>query len=135
MPETLMIGQVSLLAGCNIETTRYYEKEGMLPPPRRSEGGHRLYSVTPLVQRLRFIRRSRELGFSLAEVRQLLEIVDGEHVSCVKVKEIADAHLVDIREKIVDLQKMETSLARMALQCSGRDVPECPIVEVLQGES
>ena len=130
----MMIGKVSSLTGCNIETIRYYEKEGMLPPPRRSEGGHRLYSVT-LVQRLRFIRRSRELGFSLAEVRQLLEIVDGEHVSCVKVKEIADAHLVDIREKIADLQKMETSLARMALQCSGRDVPECPIVEVLQGES
>ncbi|MCH7743682.1 MAG: helix-turn-helix domain-containing protein [Proteobacteria bacterium] len=134
MPETLMMGQVSILNGCNIETIRYYEKEGMLPAPGRSSGGHRLYS-TALVQRLRFIRRSRELGFSLAEVRQLLEIVDGEHVSCVKVKEIADAHLVDIREKIVDLQKMETSLARMALQCSGRDVPECPIVEVLQGES
>ncbi len=133
MSDALMIGQVSVLTGCNIETIRYYEKEGMLPPPGRTTGGHRLYS-SKLVQRLRFIRRSRELGFSLAEIRQLLEIVDGEHVSCVKVKEIADLHLLDIREKITDLRKMETTLAELARQCSGRDVPDCPIVEVLQGE-
>ena len=128
-----MIGKASLLTGCYIETIRYYEKEGMLPAPGRSSGGHRLYTGA-LVQRLRFIRRSRELGFSLSEVRQLLEIVDGEHVSCVKVKEIADAHLLDIRKKIADLKKMETSLAELARQCSGRDVPDCPIVEVLQEE-
>lgn len=133
MSDTLMIGKVSLLTGCKIETIRYYEKEGMLPPPGRSSGGHRLYS-TALVQRLRFIRRSRELGFSLAEIRQLLKIVDGDHVSCVKVKEVADLHLLDIRKKIADLLKMETSLAELARQCSGRDVPDCPIVEVLQGE-
>ncbi len=127
----LSIGKVAAQTACNIETIRFYEKEGLLPPPGRTEGGHRLYT-TEMVGRLVFVRRCRELGFSMAEIRQLLSLVDGDQVSCERVKDIADLHLVDIRSKIVDLRKMERTLRDLAGQCSGDDVPQCPIIEVLQ---
>ena len=125
------IGKVAAITGCHIETIRFYEKEALLPHPDRSEGGHRLYS-TQLIERLVFIRRSRELGFSMAEIRQLLSLVDGEQVSCQRVQQIADEHLRDVRAKIADLKKMERSLDDLSNQCSGDDVPDCPIIEVLQ---
>lgn len=125
------IGKVAARTGCHIETIRFYEKEALLPHPDRSAGGHRLYS-TELIERLVFIRRSRELGFSMDEIRQLLSLVDGEQVSCQRVKHIADAHLRDVRAKIADLKKMERSLDDLSSQCSGDDVPDCPIIEVLQ---
>ena len=125
------IGKVAAITGCHIETIRFYEKEALLPHPDRSEGGHRLYS-TQLIERLVFIRRSRELGFSMDEIRQLLSLVDGEQVSCQRVQQIADEHLRDVRAKITDLKKMERSLDDLSNQCSGDDVPDCPIIEVLQ---
>lgn len=131
MSARLTIGKVAVRTGCSIETIRYYEKEGLLPSPARSAGGHRLYSET-LVERLIFIRRARQLGFSMQEIRQLFSIVDGEFVSCVRVKEIADNHLVDIASKISDLIKMQTVLTELSTQCSGRDIPECPIIDALQ---
>jgi MerR family mercuric resistance operon transcriptional regulator len=127
----LSIGKVSAKTGCNIETIRFYEKETLLPAPDRTEGGHRLYS-TKLVERLVFIRRSRELGFSMAEIRQLLSLVDGEQVSCERVKQIADQHLRDVRAKIGDLKRMEKTLDELSNRCSGEDVPQCPIIEELQ---
>ena len=129
--ERLTIGKVAIQADCNIETIRYYEKENLLSPPHRTEGGHRLYT-TEMVKRLVFIRRCRELGFSMQEIRQLLSVVDGEQVSCEHVKQISDLHLSDIRSKIADLRKMERSLKELSGQCSGEDVPECPIIDVLQ---
>ncbi len=129
--DRLSIGKVAAQTGCNIETIRFYEKESLLPQPRRTDGGHRLYT-TKMVKRLVFIRRSRELGFSMKEIRQLLSVVDGEQVSCELVKSIADEHLRDIRSKINDLRKMEKSLRDLSSRCSGEDVPECPIIEVLQ---
>ena len=129
MPRT--IGKVAKATGLNIETIRFYEKEGLLPAPDRSPGGHRLYS-SDQVARLTFIRRSRELGFSMVEIRQLLGLVDGNEVSCERVKHIADAHLADIQAKIADLQKMKRSLETLSAECSGRDVPDCPIIDVLQ---
>ena len=125
------IGKVAAQTGCNIETIRYYEKESLLPLPGRTEGGHRLYTVA-MVERLVFIRRCRELGFSMDEIRRLLSVVDGEQVSCERVKHIAEIHLRDIRSKITDLKKMERTLHELSNQCSGEDVPECPIIEVLQ---
>jgi MerR family mercuric resistance operon transcriptional regulator len=125
------IGKVAKQTGCHIETIRFYEKEALLPHPDRSEGGHRLYS-TQLIERLVFIRRCRELGFSMDEIRQLLSLVDGEQVSCQRVQHIADEHLRDVRAKIADLKKMERSLDELSSQCSGDDVPDCPIIEVLQ---
>jgi MerR family mercuric resistance operon transcriptional regulator len=127
----LTIGKVAEQTGCHIETIRYYEKEGLLPPPGRSEGGHRLYTPA-LIARLVFIRRSRELGFSMEEIRGLLSVVDGEQVSCEQVKHLADTHLKDIGEKISDLRRMEKTLRELSNQCSGNDVPDCPIIEALQ---
>jgi MerR family mercuric resistance operon transcriptional regulator len=127
----LSIGKVATETGCQIETIRYYEKEGLLPTPERTSGGHRLYT-DQMVERLQFVRRCRELGFSMGEIRQLLSIVDGEHVSCERVKNIALEHLQDIQSKIQDLVKMERILRDLTDQCSGKDVPNCPIVDALQ---
>ena len=134
MSGLLTIGKVSSRTGCNIETIRYYEKEGLLPRPLRSSGGHRLYNEE-LLERLIFIRRARELGFSVLEIKQLHSIVDGELVSCEKVKKIADSHLKDIGQKIADLSRMQLILTELSHQCSGRDLPDCPIISALQGHS
>ncbi len=127
----LTIGKVATRTGCHIETIRFYEKEGLLSPPNRTEGGHRLYT-SDMVGRLVFIRRSRELGFSMKEIRELLTLVDGEQVSCERVKTIADEHRRDIRSKIADLRKMERTLRELSGLCSGENVPDCPIIDVLQ---
>jgi MerR family mercuric resistance operon transcriptional regulator len=84
-----------------------------------------------MVGRLVFVRRCRELGFSMNEIRQLLSLVDREQVSCERVKTIADEHRRDIRSKIADLRKMERTLRELSSRCSGLDVPDCPIIEVL----
>ena len=124
------IGQLSAQAGVNIETIRYYEKEGLLPDPPRSEGGHRLYSEAHL-KRLFFIRRSRELGFTLNEIRGLLELVDGETYTCAEVKALTLDHAQDVKRKIADLRKLEKVLRSMAAECDGGAVPACPVIDVL----
>ncbi len=116
--------------GCNIETIRFYERIGILAKPPRTKGGFRVYRQDHL-KRLTFVRRSRELGFSLDEVRELLRLVDGGHSTCAEVKMIALSHLKDIRRKIPDLQRLERTLADLAARCTGRKVPNCPIIEAL----
>ena len=125
------IGRVAAKTGINIETIRFYEKQALLPAPGRTQGGHRLYTPE-MIERLVFIRRCRELGFSMIEIRELLSLVDGEQVSCERVKLIADAHRQDVQAKIADLKKMEQTLGELSSRCSGDDVPECPIIEALQ---
>ncbi len=124
------IGELSRTTRCKIETIRYYEQRQLMPKPPRTDGGHRLYSAE-MVGRLHFIRRSRELGFSMLEIRQLLSLVDGKQISCEQVKLIALEHLRDIRSKISDLRKMQGTLNALAEQCSGDDVPDCPIIDAL----
>ncbi len=124
-------GVLAECSGVNAETIRYYESIALIPAPARSSGGHRVYEDSHL-QRLYFIRCCRQIGFSLDEIRDLLSLVDGEQVSCERVKQIADDHLRDIRAKIVDLRKMERTLDALSAQCSGDDVPDCPIIEALQ---
>ena len=126
----LTIGGLSDATGVKVETIRYYEKEGLLPDPPRSPGGHRLYPES-LVKRVFFVRRSRELGFTLSEVRNLLELVDGGTFTCAEVKAITLSHADHVGQKIVDLRRLEKGLRRMAAECEGGDVPECPIVELL----
>ena len=128
--ELLTRGELAARTGCNIETIRYYEQIGLLPPPPRSEGGHRLYGHE-LLKRLNFIRRSRELGFTLEEIRGLLRLVDGGNYTCAEVEALALEHIKDIRRKIADLRKLNKVLKAMASQCSGGKVPECPIIDVL----
>lgn len=132
--EALAIGELSRLTGVNIETIRCYEKIKLLPAPLRTEGGHRLYG--PRERRtLAFIRRARELGFTLDEIRALLDLGGPGKASCVEVKEIAAHHLDDIRAKIADLKKLERLLASTIAKCSGRKVPECPVVDILDVRS
>lgn len=126
----LPIGEMSRKTGVHIETIRYYERIGMLPNPARTEGGHRAYD-TGLVKRLAFIRRSRELGFSLGEIRALLELVDTGAYTCSEVHERTTKHLATIRRKVADLRRLERVLKDMAAECSRGDVPDCPIVDAL----
>jgi MerR family transcriptional regulator, mercuric resistance operon regulatory protein len=117
-------------SGCNIETVRFYEKRGFLPPPPRTAGGHRDYAPDHL-RRLTFIRRSRELGFTLHEVRSLLTLVDGSDSTCAEVRAITLEHLADVRRKITDLENLAQTLEDMAAQCDGGTVPVCPVIEAL----
>ena len=126
----LTIGALSQRTGVNIETIRYYERIGLLPPPFRSAGRHRLYDER-LTQRLQFVRRGRELGFSIDELRALLRLVDQNGLACAEAKDITLNHLADIRDKIADLKKLERVLARMADACEANQLPQCPILDTL----
>jgi MerR family transcriptional regulator, mercuric resistance operon regulatory protein len=126
----LTIGALSKRTGVNIETIRFYERVGILPKPPRSTGGHRIYG-RDLLMRLGFVRRSRELGFSLDEVRGLLRLVDGGHYTCEEVRAITLDHLADVRRKMADLRRLERTLATVAGKCRGGKVPDCPVIEAL----
>ncbi len=126
----LTIGALSKRTGVNVETIRFYERVGILPKPPRSAGNHRIYSQE-LLMRLGFVRRSRELGFSLDDVRDLLRLVDGGHYTCAEVKAITLNHLTDVRRKIADLRRLEHTLAEVAGKCRGDKVPNCPVIEAL----
>jgi len=123
-------GVLAKKTGVNIETIRYYEKIALMPDPPRTAGGHRSYNKS-LLKRLSFIRRCRELGFTIEELRDLLELVDGGEYSCADVLQSTQAHLDRIRGKIRDLKKMEKTLKIISSKCSGTNVPECPIIEAL----
>ena len=129
-PVRLTIGTLSARTGCHIETIRYYERIGLMPRTARSEGGHRLYGEDH-VKRLGFIRRSRELGFTLDQVRTLLRLVDGRRYTCAQVKRITVEHLHQIHRKVEDLRKIERVLKEMAIQCDGGAVPQCPVIDAL----
>ncbi|NKE48495.1 helix-turn-helix domain-containing protein [Roseomonas frigidaquae] len=126
----ISIGDLSMRTEVNIETIRYYEKIGLLPVPGRTEGRHRVYGSAH-VARLTFVRRSREVGFSLDEVRSLLKLVYGGHSSCSDVQAVTLDHLHEVRKKIADLQRLERTLSEVASRCQGGSVPDCPIIEAL----
>ena len=128
--DEMAIGELSRLTGVNIETIRYYEKVRMLRPPPRTAGGRRVYGSAE-VRLLGFIRRGRELGFSLEEIRALIALGAPGKASCADVREIAAHHLEDIRSKIADLKKLEKLLAKTIAQCSGSKVPDCPVLDIL----
>ena len=130
MAKHLTIGELAEAAGVPTSTIRYYERIGIMPAPPRTECGQRVYDHGHL-QRLAFIRRSRELGFSLDDIRALLKLVDGGDYTCGEVRDMTVAHIADVRKKIADLRRMERVLKDMAAKCEGGDVPQCPIVEAL----
>ena len=101
-----------------------------MPEPRRSAGGYRIYEPGHL-KRLTFVRRGRELGFRLDELRGLLRLVDGHAFTCAEVHALAVEHLAEIRRKIADLRRLQRVMEEMAAQCSGDRVPECPIIDAL----
>ena len=128
--EMMTIGELSRRTGVKPETIRYYESVKMLPAPRRSVGGRRLYGALEL-RILGFIRRARELGFTPDEVRALLELGGPGKASCAEVRTLALRHLDGIRDKIADLKKLERLLAGTVAKCSGRKVPDCPVIDIL----
>lgn len=127
---SLAIGALSRLSGCHIETIRYYERIGLMPPPPRTQGGHRVYGAEAR-RRLVFIRRCRELGFTIEQIRDLLDLVDRGDYTCAEVYAVAQGHLRTLRGKIADLRKMETVLRAMAARCDEGEVPGCHIIEAL----
>jgi MerR family mercuric resistance operon transcriptional regulator len=123
-------GELARRTGCNLETIRYYETIGLIPEPPRTAGGHRSYD-TAFERRLRFILRARGLGFSLEKVRELLRLVDERHTPCAEARDLAAAHLEDVRVKIVDLKSMELALREMVAKCADGTRLECPLIEAL----
>ena len=130
-PPTFTIGQLSQHTGANIETIRYYERIGLLPVALR-QGRYRCYDRTD-VGRLGFVRRSRELGFSIKEVRALLDLAAGGHENCADARELAAVHLLDVRARIADLRRMERTLATTVRACDRGDDGGCPLIETLEG--
>ena len=128
--EDFSIGALSERSGVNIETIRYCEKIGVMPRPARSAGGYRVYGPGH-VRRLHFVRRGRELGFSLDELRTLLRLVDGQAFTCAEVNALTVEHLKEIRQKIADLRRLDRVMSDMAARCNGDQVPECPIIDAL----
>ena len=127
----IRIGDLSHRTGCNVETIRYYERVGLLPQPPRSPSRYRLYDIAD-VRRLMFVRRSRELGFSLDEVRTLLALsAKSEQETSSEVRELAAHHLVDIRAKIADLRAMERVLADAVRRCNAGETLGCPLIDSL----
>ncbi len=122
-------GEVAEATGCNIETVRYYENIGLLRSPKRTESGHRLYDDDD-VGRLAFILRARELGFSIEELRGLLDLVDGGY-TCGQVRDLTVRHIDVIRRKIADLRKLERTMNQIVARCADGGKPECPIIETL----
>lgn len=125
----LTIGDVSEKTQVNIETIRYYERIGLVPAPPRSAGGRRQYDSAGIA-RLQFIRRARELGFSIDEIRALLAMTDGG-AACGDVHALTVRHLKLVRAKIKDLKRMERTLAAAADRCALDASSDCPIIDAL----
>lgn len=130
----MTIGRLSERTHCHLETVRYYERIGLLQKPARTAGGHRIYG-TQAVSRLAFIRRARELGFTLQQIRTLLCLVDGGHYTCAEVRGLTLDHLEDVRRKAADLRSIQRALKDMAARCVGGRIPRCAVIDGLFGEA
>jgi MerR family mercuric resistance operon transcriptional regulator len=128
----LTIGQLAQQAKCKVETVHYYEKSGLMPEPPRTEGGHRIYAL-PDVKRLNFIRRSRELGFSIEQIKNLLKFIDEPNHYCGEVKAMAMIQAREVQQKIDDLERLQVALNEMIIQCTseGFSIDDCPIIDAL----
>lgn len=127
----MKISDAAAASGCHLETIRYYERSGLMPAPARTTSGYRDFSLAD-VDRLRFISRGRELGFSLEEIRSLLSLEDDPTVSCCDVDVIARQHLADIRERVHELSCVATELERVIAQCDGGERARCAILGALR---
>jgi DNA-binding transcriptional MerR regulator len=129
MDAVYSIGMLSRLSGVNIETIRYYERVELLPAPVRGNNGYRRYDAAA-VQRLAFVRRGRELGFTVDEIRRLLELADHPEHPCAGADEMVVEHLADIEGRIRDLRRMRSALRELAL-CHGETAAHCRLVQAL----
>ncbi len=130
MKSVYSIGDLARVASTKVETIRYYEKIGLMPSAARTAGNHRAYSAAHR-DRLAFIRHARELGFSLDDIRALLELSDRPDASCTHADGIARRHLDGVRSRIARLQALESELTRMIEDCASSTVSECRVIEVL----
>lgn len=128
----LTTGQVARQAQVNVETVRYYERRGLLPEPNRRPSGYRNYSLEA-VRRIRFIKHAQQLGFSLEEVDELLQLRVDPATPCSEVKQRAEAKHGEIERRIEDLRRMQRALTTLADTCSGEGpIHECPILDALE---
>lgn len=130
----LTIGGLAKRTGTKVQTIRYYEQIGLLPEPCRTEGGQRRYSSEQL-DKLSFIRHSRQLGFSLEAIRELLDLSDHPNQSCDMADAIARRQLKQVEQRIARLQALRTELKRMVKECSGGRTADCRVLEVLRDHS
>lgn len=132
--DRLSSGELAKNCRVNLETIRYYERRGLLPKPPRTQSGYRLFS-RDAVRRVRFIKRSQELGFSLREIKELLGLRIRPNTTCADVRKQAETKIADIKAKIQGLRSMQQALERLTAACSGGSpVSECPILESLDPE-
>ena len=127
----MKISEAAAASGCHLETIRYYEREGLIPPPARARNGYRSYTSDE-IERLRFISRGRELGFSLDEIRSLLRLEHDRSLSCDEIDAIARNHLADIRGKVRELNRIARELDRTIGACSGGARGQCSILATLR---
>lgn len=130
----LTVGQVARKAGVGVETLRFYERQGLLEEPARKASGYRQYPAD-VVERLRFIRRAKELGFSLKEIKELLALRVDPETTCGEVKRRAQAKIADVEEKIQVLQRIKTALVKLTALCRGQGpISACPILDAFDKE-
>jgi len=132
--KSLTIGHLASASGVNLETVRYYERRGLLPKPPRTASGYRLFPIEA-AQRLRFIQRAKELGFSLKEIGELLSLRVSPTTTSAGIRAKANSKIADIRSKIRTLESMERALRKLTKSCPGcGPLAECPILESLDRE-
>ena len=130
----MRIGQVAKRAGVNVETIRFYERKRLITQPLRTSGGYREYR-NEAIANIRFIKRAQELGFSLAEIAELLSWQTDPRATCADVKQKAEAKISTIHGRIIDLQKMKHSLEQLAAACKGSGpLNDCPIIDCFETE-
>lgn len=127
----MKISEAAASSGCHLETIRYYERVGLMPKPRRTGNGYREYREDE-VDRLRFITRCRDLGFSPDEIRSLLRLDSDRTLSCGEIDVIARAHLADIRTRLRELNRIARELDRIIAACAGGDRDRCSILAALR---
>ena len=131
---TLRISELAHEGNVHLETIRYYEREGLMRPPQRTPSGHRAYAPDDLI-RLRFIKRSQALGFTLTEIKELLALKVTPNQPCIDVVRQIEAKEIEVKSKIVHLQAIQRTLRKMKASCEGRcSVSECPILESLDAK-
>lgn len=130
MNHRIAIGKVSEASGVKVPTIRYYEQIGLLPAPPRTEAGRRTYDHKDM-ERLAFIRHSRELGFDIEEIKTLLQLQDVPNQTCERADSIAKAHLIEVKKKIASLTALQHELECMVEGCSNGRVETCRVIEIL----
>lgn len=131
---SLSIGQLASAAGVGVETVRFYERQGLVPKPPRRRSGYRAYPPET-VERVRFIRRAKELGFTLREIAELLALRVDPRTSCADVRALARQKIIDVEAKLAELERIKSALEKLVRACRGRGpTGSCPIIDALDTE-